>query len=469
MTLRSLLQALRNHRFRWLLLGIVSLGVVPLYVYVTVIGSIYAQLDPGTYNDGRVYLEAAQALAAGHDPYRFFVQESSRGVDPALEGSYIYPPLLAWAIQPVLRLGFTGERAVLLALDQLCLFLTFYFSARAIGVRSRQRLVMFALLVLGFFPNWENMIQLQLNPVIGLLTTLWAYLWSRGRTLSALPLGLGVALKLLQAPLFLLPLLRRRWGDLLVGAAVIAGLTLVAAPSYLAEYLTRVLPLLAGGSPNLLNQSPAAVFLRVAHPRGLYISVNYGTPALGLRLAWVAFAGAIVLLASWRLLRPASDTLGRLAEANLMVAAGVLLSTIVWAPYTALLTLPLLLCFDHAWRRRNLAVGVLAAFFYLALGPFHLLFINVVGAHAVGCAAVPPGSGCDPGVLYTVVSDRFGGGWNLILQLWALTGPLALIALFAACVLVHRAALAEAVGEADKPEPPDLRRVPDDRPTPHPR
>ncbi len=442
--LQRLLLAFHNHRFRWALIGLLLSALVPFYIYVTVVDALYTQLDPGTHNDGRVYLDAAAALAGGQDPYTFFLHESARGVDPALEGSYIYPPLLAWAMRPLLLLGFTGERVFLLAFDQLCLLLTFYFSVRAIGVRSRQRVAAFALVVLFFFPNWENMIQLQLNPLIGLLTTLWAYLWARGRTLSALPLGLGVALKLLQAPLFLLPLLRRRWGDLGLGAAVIAGLTLVAAPAYLVEYLTRVLPLLSGGSPSLLNQSPAAIFTRLPHPRSLYISVHYSTPAVSIRLAATGFAIAVLLVASSRLLRTPREERGRLAEASLLVAASVLLSTIVWAPYTALLTLPLLLCLEHAWNRRDAWVGGLTAFFYLALGPFHLLFINVVGEHASGCLNVPPTYRCDPSILYAIVHDRFGGGWDFILQAWAITGPLALIALFVACLLVHRAALREA-------------------------
>ena len=440
---QRLLLAFHNHRFRWVLIGLLLLALVPFYVYVTVVAALFTQLDPGTHNDGRVYLDAARALAGGQDPYDLFLRESARGVDPALEGSYIYPPLLAWAMRPLLLFGFTGERVFMLAFDQLCLLLSFYFSVRAIGVRSRQRVAAFALLALFFFPNWENMIQLQLNPLIGLLTTLWAYFWARGRRLSALPLGLGVALKLLQAPLFLLPLLRRRWWDLGLGAAVIAGLTAVAAPGYLAEYLTRVLPLLSGGSPSLLNQSPAAIFTRLPHPRSLYISVNYSAPPASIRLAATGFALAVLLVAAWRLFRVPREERGRLAEASLMVAATVLLSTIVWAPYTALLTLPLLLCLDHAWQRRDAWVGGLTAFFYLALGPFHLLFINAVGEHASGCLNVPPRYRCDPSVLYAIVHDRFGGGWDFILQAWAITGPLALIALFVACLLVHRAALAE--------------------------
>ena len=441
---RRLLLAFRNHRFRWALIGLLLLALVPFYLYVTVVAALYTQLDPGTHNDGRVYLDAAKALAAGHDPYDFFLRESARGVDPALEGSYIYPPLLAWAMRPLLRLGFTGEHVFMLAFDQLCLLLTFYFSVRAIGVRSRQRVAAFALVVLFFFPNWENMIQLQLNPLIGLLTTLWAYLWARGRTLSALPLGAGVALKLLQAPLFLLPVLRRRWWDLGLGVVAIAALTAVAAPAYLLEYLTRVLPALSGGSPSLLNQSPAAVFIRLPHPRSLYISVHYTAPPLSIRLAATGFAVAVLLVAASRLLRIPREERGRLAEASLLVAASVLLSTIVWAPYTALLTLPLLLCLDHAWNRRDALVGGLTAFFYLALGPFHLLFINAVGEHASGCLIVPARYRCDPSVLYAILHDRFGGGWDLVLQAWAVTGPLALIALFAACLLVHRAVLAEA-------------------------
>ena len=444
---KRLLLALRNHRFRWVLIGFLLLAVVPFYLYVTVVAALYTQLDPGTHNDGRVYLDAAKALAGGRDPYAFFVHESARGVDPALEGSYIYPPLLAWAMRPLLLLGFTGERVFMLAFEQLCLLLTFYFSVRAIGVRSRQRVAVFALLVLFFFPNWENMIQLQINPLIGLGTTLWAYLWARGRTLAALPLGVGVALKLLQAPLFLLPLLRRRWWDLALGAVTIALLTAIAAPAYLAEYLTRVLPALSGGSPSLLNQSPAAVFIRLPHPRTLYISIHYSAPPLSIRLVVTGFAVAVLLVAASRLLRTPREERGRLAEASLLVAASVLLSTIVWAPYTALLTLPLLLCLDHAWNRRDAVVGGLTAFFYLALGPFHLLFINAVGEHASGCLNVPPRYRCDPGVLYAILHDRFGGGWDLILQVWAVTGPLALIALFAACLLVHRAVLAEPTEE----------------------
>ena len=130
--------------------------------------------------------------------------------------------------------------------------------------------------------------------------------------------------------------------------------------------------------PSLLNQSPAAVFIRLPHPRSLYISVNYTAPPLSIRLAATGFAVAVLLVAASRLLRIPREERGRLAEASLLVAASVLLSTIVWAPYTALLTLPLLLCLDHAWNRRDALVGGLTGFFYLALGPFHLLFINLV-------------------------------------------------------------------------------------------
>jgi hypothetical protein len=61
-------------------------------------------------------------------------------------------------------------------------------------------------------------------------------------------LGVGLAVKLVQAPLVLLSLWCRRWVTVAVAAATWAVLWSVAAPRFLPEYLFQVLPSVGQGS-----------------------------------------------------------------------------------------------------------------------------------------------------------------------------------------------------------------------------
>ena len=420
-----LLATFRNRPFRWALLLIVGLPVFAAYWLDTI--QIPLQRGFNWPLDGNVYLDAAARLAHGGDPYAGFNAAGS-----VLQGGYVYPPLLAWALQPLTQLSQVQADTILLVADQALFLASFAAAMAAFQVTVPWRIYVYLLVFLGFEPNWEDLFLLQANPLIALGAAVFVLAWSRGRSWGWVVVGAGIAVKLLLAPLLLLPLLRRRWRELGITALVIAVLTVVASPGHLLEYLTRILPVAGRGTGSLANLAPGAVANWLLSPGTLYNTATAPGPLPALITAAVAIA--VLAVTAWRLRSPAGTTLGRAAEAGLLVSTLPLLSSLAWANYLAVVMVALVGCFEVSLRRRTPWPAVLAAAFWLLLGPLHLVEVNLLSQHRG-----------DAVVRLSMATNSVTGGWDLVFRLWALTGPLALGCLWAGALLAHRLASLERV------------------------
>ncbi len=149
-----------------------------------------ARLDRGLrhhHTDLAVYLAAARAVEDGGDPYR---AESPRG------WRYVYPPLLAILVRPLLRLDVPDAALVFYALSVLALALSVVWIARAVGPPPGGRAA--ALATLAASPFLLQTLQrgqvtiLLLATVAGAL----ALLLRRRDALAGVVLALGGALRL---------------------------------------------------------------------------------------------------------------------------------------------------------------------------------------------------------------------------------------------------------------------------------
>lgn len=166
-------------------------------------------------------------------------------------------------------------------------------------------------------------------------------------------LGVTVALKPILLPLFLILLLRRQYRQVATAIAVVVGL--VGAGWALtrdgAEYLTKVMPYLAGGGLEPFNVSILGLSQQAGWPRAW---------ALGGRLA---VAGAALALCV-RLWRRSPDDLDLVEGGTALVMAGIVVSS--WATfYYAAFAFPAVLLFHD---RRSAASSPLLWPFVLAVG-----------------------------------------------------------------------------------------------------
>ncbi|MGH7904829.1 MAG: glycosyltransferase family 87 protein, partial [Candidatus Dormibacteraceae bacterium] len=306
--------ALANPRFQTLLLVVAGL---PLALEYGIHGLLQPLLGAGLPGDLRVYLLGARDLAAGH-PYVSYYGGGG-WPDPGLRGGYSYPPLLAWALQPLAHVQTAGIEAAATILLEACLAVFLWAVIRALGVRDRHMAALLVLIALSFEPVWDNVYARQLNLVLLALTGLWFLGWVRGdRAWPGAALGLAVALKLLQGPLLLLTAWGHRWQALAAGAATAAVLTAIAAPGYWGVFITRVLGPIDGGTGYVDNQAPIAVLQRLVQPASLH-GQNMPVPG-SLRVAGILLAATALGLTFARLRRPRGDADARALEAAAVVA-----------------------------------------------------------------------------------------------------------------------------------------------------
>ena len=103
--LAPVLRTLENRRFRLFVLTVFAVPLLVGWFWQTFLQPIllYGTYDP---RDFHVYMGAAWALAHAQDPYLSFLR--STVPDPAFNRGYIYPPFLAWTLQPVAGLQGAG-------------------------------------------------------------------------------------------------------------------------------------------------------------------------------------------------------------------------------------------------------------------------------------------------------------------------------------------------------------------------
>ena len=270
--------------------------------------------------DFAIFLRASEDVRAGDSPY---VDPDTISEDsPA---PYVYPPLLAIALIPATVLPDevrgSSPAGVLVS---LLLIACVVGTLALLDVRD-WRCYPVALL---YPPTLENVEYGAVGPALALLVALgWRY---RDRVWPvAASVGAAIALKVFVWPLLVWLAATRRWAAA-VGAAVAAvGLALGswAAIGFdgIADYPDLLRRLSDVEAEN--SYSAYAIFVRIGLPSGLAHVV-------------VAAAAAAVLVLAWRAARGAD---GDRRALTLALAAGFVLTPILWLHYLVLLVVPIAL------------------------------------------------------------------------------------------------------------------------------
>lgn len=323
----------------------------------------------------REYLAGGRVLLNGGDPYRC-------GMGPGLCDGYphyllFYPPFAYWLAQPLVRFDPRLVSGIALVVANVLLFAAIWLVLRALGVRDRQFAVLAVLVAISFPPTLTVIQNRNSQVVVLMLIAIMLTAWLKGdRWWGGAALGVGLAIKLIQAPLLLLSVWGRRFG--LVTAAIVtwAALWLVADPQYLPEFLFRVAPSQVQGSHEVLNVAPFGTFNRLLHPETLYNSGG-GGGVLVLALS-AAFGLAVIVITARRLGAPRGDREGRVLEVATGIAASPLLVTLTYAGQLMLLLLPMLALLDLGIRARSRTLVIAVAVSWVLMGPSYLALTNAM-------------------------------------------------------------------------------------------
>jgi hypothetical protein len=370
--------ALANRRFRSLLLVLAGVPIGLAYAwYGVLLPLVTTQLG-----DFRlVYLEGGRVIAAGGDPYQCTAAAcvgQSQGSWLGTEGA-VYPPFALWIMQPLTHLDPGLANGLALVAANICVGLFILICIRGLAVRDWQERALITLLCLSFAPTLTEVQNRNLQVVVLLISALFLLGWQRGdRWWSGVALGIGLAIKLFEAPLLLLGAWGRRWWTTASAVVAWAVLWLVAVPNLLPEYVFGVLPTLGRGSGGEMNVAPLAAFARALHPESLYLQGRgVDGPVLGLT---ACFGLAVLLITARTLGRPRFDTDGRSRELAAAMAATPLLLTLAWAGQLVVLLLPMAILLHIGLRSGSpRLVGAVAAS-WLLIGPAYLAFTNAFAA-----------------------------------------------------------------------------------------
>jgi hypothetical protein len=270
--------------------------------------------------DFAVFLTAAESIRAGKSPY----------VDPDTisegDAPYAYPPLLAIVLVPATALPDEVHGSTPVGVLVSLLLIACVVGALVLLDVRDWRCYPVALL---YPPTLENVEYGAVGPVLVLLVALaWRYrdrVWP-----AAAALGAAIALKLFVWPLLVWLAATRRWAGAVSAALVGVGLALgswaVIGFDGIADY------------PDLLRRLSD---IEAENSYSAYaILVTIGLPSGAAHVAVALAAGALLVLA-WRVARNGGD--GDRRALSLALAAGFVLTPIVWLHYLVLLVVPIAL------------------------------------------------------------------------------------------------------------------------------
>jgi len=370
--------ALGNRRFRTLVLLVAGVPIAAAYLWYGVIWPLFwNQLS----DFRQVYLDGARVIAAGGDPYQCsttFCSGHSNGWLGA--AGAVYPPFPLWVMQPFARLDPATVDAIALVAANLCLIGFIWIVVRSLAVKDWQLIALIALLCVSFAPTLTEVQNRNFQVLLLLISGLLLLAWRQGdRWWAGVALGLGLAIKLVEAPLLVLGLWGRRWWFITLGLGTWAVLWLLAVPRLLPEYLFQVLPNFGRGSGEEMNIAPLGAVARLFHPESLYLQGRgVDTPVLALT---ATISLAVFAVTAWRLRAPRRDPSGRALELAAAFAAMPLLLTLVWAGQLILLLVPMIVILDYGLRVRSRRLVAAVAASWLLIGPAYLAFTN---AFAIG-------------------------------------------------------------------------------------
>jgi hypothetical protein len=371
-------RALYNRRFRTLLLVVAGVPILVAYLWY---GAVWPLFWNQLSDFRQVYLDGARVIAAGGDPYQCstgFCSGHSKGWLGA--AGAVYPPFTLWVFQPFERFDPATVDAVALVAANICLIAFIWIVVRALAVKDWQLIAVIALMCVSFAPTLTEVQNRNLQVLLLTLGGVLLLAWRKGdRWWAGLALGLGLAIKLVEAPLLLLGLWGRRWLLVAVGIVTWAVLWLLAVPSLLPEYLFQVLPSVGRGSGEEMNIAPLGAIARLFHPESLYLQGR------GVDIPVLAITAAVSLtvlgVTAWRLRAPRAGAQGRALELAAAFAAMPLMLTLVWAGQLILLLLPMIVLLDFGLRRQSRRLVLAVAVSWLLIGPVYLGFTN---AFAIG-------------------------------------------------------------------------------------
>jgi len=371
-------RALSNRRFRTLLLVVAGIPILVAYLWY---GGVWPLFWNQLSDFRQVYLDGARVIAAGGDPYQCstgFCSGHSKGWLGA--AGAVYPPFTLWVFQPFARFDPATVDAVALVAANICLIAFIWIVVRALAVKDWQLIAVIALMCVSFAPTLTEVQNRNLQVLLLTLGGVLLLAWRKGdRWWAGLALGLGLAIKLVEAPLLLLGLWGRRWLLVAVGLVTWAVLWLLAVPSLLPEYLFQVLPAVGRGSGEEMNIAPLGAIARLFHPESLYLQGR------GVDIPVLAITAAVSLtvlgVTAWRLRAPRAGPQGRALELAEAFAAMPLMLTLVWAGQLILLLLPMIVLLDFGLRRQSRRLVLAVAVSWLLIGPVYLGFTN---AFAIG-------------------------------------------------------------------------------------
>lgn len=417
-----LYSTLLNRRFRWLLIATAGTASLVGYVVQTI---VVPAISPG-YSplDFWVYLHAAWALAHHQDPYTYTSACSRLIKDPAFNRAYVYPPFLAWILQPIGQPYVPGfprltasacieqTRTVNHALDiaeLLTLQASFVASVllllRVLRVRDRQLQVFAIVLATSWLPVRMDLYG-EVNLVLLLLAVLWLRGWLSDRPIvRGAALGLIFAVKLLAAPLLLLEAWARRWMALAMAGATVALAWVISDPRLLPTYFLKVAPGVTAGTGFRENQAPTGTIARLLHPSTFY--GQNGVQTLDVRVLALAVALAVL---GWTYLvlrrsRDASDV--RSLQAAAVFSAYPLVVSLQTPFQYVLLLIPIFVLLVRAIERREQRLLWIVIGVWTLTGPVHAAFLSAI-------------------------AEGFRTDWAL--RLWAESGIVGLVALWWASV-----------------------------------
>jgi alpha-1,2-mannosyltransferase len=292
----------------------------------------------GPFHDFRVMFRASQALHQDRPLYD--VEGMSREPFAAY---YKYPPLFAALLEPLRPLGFRRASRVWLGVLLACYFGAFALLCRGFGLRFRSPpFYLAAITALVFQPSIDSFWNGQLDtPLLVILAAVWAALANGREVRAGALIALATMLKVFPVYMAAFLLLRRRWRALV--SCAVSGLLLVGASILLTgwaahvEFVTRVLPINAGTTAWVENQSLPGLFARFYYD-GRIDGPSKETVAPAATVLG-AVTGAAVLgttfLAGLRTTRERSLF-------GALVAALLLALPVAWIIYEVLLLIPII-------------------------------------------------------------------------------------------------------------------------------
>jgi hypothetical protein len=334
--------------------------------------------------DFAAYYVAARAMHMGLSPYDPRVADSiatSAGITERTP--YIYPPLLARAIEPLAAFQYDAAARVWLALSIAALVLALYLLAQHIHLRRRLLLVAIPLVM--FTPAVHYTLELgQINHFLLLMMT--TAVLTSSPILSGALIGVAGALKVY--PLALGAVFLLEWNVIALGGTVISAALLTAlgslgtsADSSVVYWLAQVAPainverLITPGNQSLqaictrlfAAHTFEAVALSASLPTTISVEPILNAPALASAAAAV-LSIVIAGVSGWTLIRTrrAPGPVARLARFSLVLTLMLIVLPVVWDHYYVLLLLPAAVLYQ----RRHIDVVRLAL-------PASLLLVHV--------------------------------------------------------------------------------------------